>query len=499
MAKKRKLRSSDPSPAKSAEPQDQQEPSQAAQPEPVPEEAAQQEPQGMAVDDPAQKDPASEVEPQTGEPKPEKAEGRPEGEGEERELEQEERADLNAPSGGGGDGDGGVASEPEASRANGAADENNEEEEEDGDDVDEEPVEKLLEPFTKEQLTMVLKQAVAKHPDLIESVRGVADADPAHRKIFVHGLGWDATADALISVFGKYGEIEDCKAVTDRVSGKSKGYAFILFKHRSGARKALKQPQKKIGNRITSCQLASTGPVPAPPPSAPPVSEYTLRKIFVSNVSAEVDPEKLLEFFKQFGEVEEGPLGLDKQTGKPKGFALFVYRSAESAKRALEEPYKNFEGITLHCQKAIDGPKPGKNFSGHQQHHHYHQQQYSHPRKDKNKYAAGSGSAPGHLMAPPGPTVGFNAGAAQAFNPALGQALTAILATQGAGLGIGNLLGGIGAPPMNQGGMPGGYGGQPAGSYGMQPGIQGVYQNPQMGQGTSGRPPQGGGPPYMGH
>ncbi|KAF8009419.1 hypothetical protein BT93_J0417 [Corymbia citriodora subsp. variegata] len=417
MAKKRKLRSSDPSPAKPAEPQDQQEPSQASQPEPVPEEVAQQEPQSMAVDDSAQENPASEVEPQIGEPKADK------------EQEQEERADLNAPS------EGGVASEPAASQVNGAADENNEEEE-DGDDVDEEPVEKLLEPFTKEQLTMVLKQAVAKYPDLIESVRGVADADPAHRKIFVHGLGWDATAEALISVFGKYGEIEDCKAVTDRVSGKSKGYAFILFKHRSGARKALKQPQKKIGNRITSCQLASTGPVPAPPPSAPPVSEYTQRKIFVSNVSAEVNPDKLSEFFKQFGEVEEGPLGLDKQTGKPKGFALFVYKSVESAKRALEEPCKNFEGITLHCQKAIDGPKPGKNFGGHQQHHQYHQPQYSHHRKDKNKYAASGGSTPGHLMAPSGPAVGFNAGPTQAFNPALGQALTAILATQGAGLGI---------------------------------------------------------------
>lgn len=498
MAKKRKLRSSDPAPAKPAEPQDQQEPSQAGQPEPVPEEAAKREPESMAVDDSAQKNPAaSEVEPQIGEPKAEKVEGRPEAEEEEREREQEqeERVDLNAPGGGGG---GGAASEPAASQANGASEENNEEEE-DGEEMDDEPVEKLLEPFTKEQLTMVLKQAVAKYPDLIESVRGVADADPAHRKIFVHGLGWDATAESLTSVFGKYGEIEDCKAVTDRVSGKSKGYAFILFKHRSGARKALKQPQKKIGNRVTSCQLASTGPVPAPPPSTPPVSEYTQRKIFVSNVSADVDPEKLLEFFKQFGEVEDGPLGLDKQTGKPKGFALFVYKSVESAKKALEEPYKTFEGITLHCQKAIDGPKPGKNFGGHQQHHQYHQQQYSHPRKDKNKYAAGGGSAPGHLMAPPGPSVGFNPGPAQAFNPALGQALTAILATQGAGLGIGNLLGGIGAPPMNQGGMPGGYASQPAGSYGMQPGMQGVYQNPQMGQGTSGRPPQGGGPSYMGH
>ncbi|KAL1817282.1 hypothetical protein DCAR_0521705 [Daucus carota subsp. sativus] len=362
---------------------------------------------------------------------------------------------------------------------------------------EQEPVEKLIEPFSKEQLAVLVREAVEKHPDFIENVQRLADADPAHRKIFVHGLGWDTNAETLISEFSKYGEVEDCKAVTDKVSGKSKGYGFILFKHRGGAQKALKEPQKKIGNRVTSCQLASAGPVPAPAPApvAAPVSEYTQRKIFVSNVSADIEPGKLVEFFSKFGEIEDGPLGLDKQTGKPKGFALFVYKSIESAKKALEEPHKTFEGHTLHCQRAIDGPKPGKG-GFHQQHQpqqHHHQGGYHHVAK-KGRYSTGGG---GHLMAPSGPSVGYNPGVAPAgaLTPALGQALTALLATQGAGLG--NLLGGLGGA-VNQG-MPGmnnvGYGNQ--GGYGAQHGMQGGYQNPQMGPGSS-RPQQGGGS-YMGH
>ncbi|XP_060197063.1 UBP1-associated protein 2A-like [Lycium barbarum] len=382
----------------------------------------------------------------------------------------------------------------------------------DEEDLEDEPLEKLLEPFTKDQLTALIKEALAKYPDFKENIQKLADKDPAHRKIFVHGLGWDTTAETLTSVFGKYGEIEDCKAVTDKVSGKSKGYGFILFKHRSGARKALIEPQKKIGTRMTSCQLASAGPVPAPPPTAaaPSVSEYTQRKIFVSNVAADLDPQKLLEFFSKFGEVEEGPLGLDKQTGKPKGFCLFVYKSVESARKALEEPHKSFEGHTLHCQKAVDGPKHNKNY--YQQHqpqsqqhypqHHHQQQYYQHPAK-KGKYSGGSGSAggsTGHLMAPSGPApVGYNPAVA-AVTPALGQALTALLATQGANLGIGNLLGGLGGPVNPQGVPPAmnnatGYGAQGAvGGYGAQPGMQ--YQNPQM---QGGARPQGGGAPYSGY
>ncbi|KAL5214915.1 hypothetical protein ABZP36_004067 [Zizania latifolia] len=79
------------------------------------------------------------------------------------------------------------------------------------------------------------------------------------------------------------------------------------------------------------------------------------RKIFVGNVHADVDVDRLYEYFSQFGEIEEGPLGFDKTTGKPKGFALFVYKSVESARRALEEPVRNFDGKMLNVQKAIDG------------------------------------------------------------------------------------------------------------------------------------------------
>ena len=57
----------------------------------------------------------------------------------------------------------------------------------------------------------------------------MADANLAHGKIFMHGLGWDTTTETLMVVFEQYGEIDDCKVVSDKISGKFKGYGFILF------------------------------------------------------------------------------------------------------------------------------------------------------------------------------------------------------------------------------------------------------------------------------
>ncbi|XP_051146982.1 UBP1-associated protein 2A-like [Andrographis paniculata] len=129
----------------------------------------------------------------------------------------------------------------------GTVSENGEKAAEGEDELEEEPLEKLLEPFSKDQLTLMIKEAVAKRdPDVMEAVHKLANAHPAHCKIFVHGLGWDANSETITSVFGKYGEIADCKVVQDNNTGKSKGYGFILYKHRDGARRALKQPHELI-------------------------------------------------------------------------------------------------------------------------------------------------------------------------------------------------------------------------------------------------------------
>ncbi|CAA6657003.1 unnamed protein product [Spirodela intermedia] len=352
------------------------------------------------------------------------------------------------------------------------------------DDNEPESIQKLLEPLSKEQLINLLSEAAGKHADLMERVNQVVDEDPVHRKIFVHGLGWETTVDTLASFFRQYGVIEDSNVVCDKVSGKSKGYGFILFKHRTGARRALKNPQKKIGNRMTACQMASAGPAPAPP----------LRY-------------QMLQFFAKYGEIEEGPLGLDKLTGKPKGFALFVYKTPDGARKALEEPHKNFDGHILHCQKAIDGPKPSKlGLQSHNRGLHHGAAgggaQGSHlTRGETASFGVGGhlqSASLGHLMAPANTGLGYKKGSASGaasgsgFNPGFGQNLAPLLANPGAGLGLpmGSLLVNSGAR-----GMQGAYGNQPAGiagnvnpgmmgTYGGHTPIQGGYGNPMMAHGA---------------
>lgn len=215
-----------------------------------------------------------------------------------------------------------------------------------------EDISKILDPFTKEQLLPIIRAAILRHPDVLEAVRAVADSDPSQRKLFVRGLGWETNTEKLRAVFSTYGELDEAIVITDKNSGKSKGYGFVTFKHIDAAILALKEPNKKIDGRITVTQLAAAGN------SGNSMSaDVSLRKIYVGNIPFEISSERLLSHFSMYGEIEEGPLGFDKQTGKAKGFAFFVYKTEEGARSSLVDQLKTIDGHQVVCKLATDNKK----------------------------------------------------------------------------------------------------------------------------------------------
>jgi RNA recognition motif-containing protein len=54
--------------------------------------------------------------------------------------------------------------------------------------------------------------------------------DTTFTKIFVGGLPYHTTDESLRSFFQKFGNIEEAVVITDRQTGKSKGYGFVSSK-----------------------------------------------------------------------------------------------------------------------------------------------------------------------------------------------------------------------------------------------------------------------------
>jgi cold-inducible RNA-binding protein len=54
------------------------------------------------------------------------------------------------------------------------------------------------------------------------------------KKLFVGGLSWNTTDQGLRDAFSRFGEVSDAKVITDRDTGRSRGFGFVTFQD-SGA------------------------------------------------------------------------------------------------------------------------------------------------------------------------------------------------------------------------------------------------------------------------
>ena len=59
------------------------------------------------------------------------------------------------------------------------------------------------------------------------------------KKVFVGGLSWNTTDSGLRKAFALYGEIIEAKVITERDTGRSRGFGFVTFARDEDAKKAI--------------------------------------------------------------------------------------------------------------------------------------------------------------------------------------------------------------------------------------------------------------------
>lgn len=59
------------------------------------------------------------------------------------------------------------------------------------------------------------------------------------KKLFVGGLSWNTDSEGLRQAFEAFGAVEDARVVTDRDTGRSRGFGFVTFVDGASASKAI--------------------------------------------------------------------------------------------------------------------------------------------------------------------------------------------------------------------------------------------------------------------
>ncbi|KAI3878572.1 hypothetical protein MKX03_008034 [Papaver bracteatum] len=91
--------------------------------------------------------------------------------------------------------------------------------------------------------------------------------DTTYTKVFVGGLAWETQSETLHHHFQQFGEILEAVVITDKNTGRSKGYGFVTFSDPEAATRACLDPSPVIDGRRANCNLASLGrPQQSPQP-----------------------------------------------------------------------------------------------------------------------------------------------------------------------------------------------------------------------------------------
>ncbi len=87
-------------------------------------------------------------------------------------------------------------------------------------------------------------------------------------------------------------------------------------------------------------------------------------KLYVGNFPYSVTEDQLRGLFSEYGQITDLAMIMDRETGRPKGFAFITFASQQAAEKALEQNGRDLGGRPLKVNMAMErdssrGPRPG--------------------------------------------------------------------------------------------------------------------------------------------
>lgn len=216
------------------------------------------------------------------------------------------------------------AAKPAAAAAAAKKDESSSDSDDSSDDDEDSDAEmKDAEPVASKKRAAEESAAPAKKAKVEAAAPEAAAGAEESTTVYVGGLSWNVDNEWLKSEFEVCGEVVSARVVTDRESGKSRGFGYVEFTKAEFAQKALEM----AGNEIDGRQIKVDLSAPRPPREERPKKQFNdtlsgppTTTLFVGNLPFSASEDAVWSAFADFGDVSSVRLPTDPESGRPKGF-----------------------------------------------------------------------------------------------------------------------------------------------------------------------------------
>jgi len=195
---------------------------------------------------------------------------------------------------------------------------------------------------------MSAEEAVKNETMETETGENAAAQDEDERKLFVGGLPQDAKDPEIREYFSKYGEIDVITLKTDQNTGRSRGFAFVVFKSVEGVDAACAVPEHTVKNKKVAVKKA----------------QAKQGKVYVGKLKPELSDDEIKTHFSQFGTIANIEQPFDKTKNERKNFCFITFEKEEVAKRLLKEGTCFVNGHELEIKRVNTKPSQGNMMGG---------------------------------------------------------------------------------------------------------------------------------------
>ncbi|XP_073303583.1 heterogeneous nuclear ribonucleoprotein 1-like [Primulina huaijiensis] len=177
-------------------------------------------------------------------------------------------------------------------------------------------------------------------------------------KLFIGGISWETTEERLTDYFQTFGEVVQAVIMKDRITGRSRGFGFIVFASASVAERVLKGRHIVDGRAVEAKRAVprddnqnstrnNSGAVQSSP------SPARTRKIFVGGLASTITEIEFKRYFDKFGTTTDVVVMYDHNTGRPRGFGFVTYDSEEAVDKVLANTFHELNGKMVEVKRAV--------------------------------------------------------------------------------------------------------------------------------------------------
>lgn len=167
--------------------------------------------------------------------------------------------------------------------------------------------------------------------------------DEEDRKLFIGGLPQEVSQSDLEDYFGEFGEIDSVKLKMDPMTGRSRGFAFLLYKDEDAIDAAAKVKEHKIKGKAITAKKA----------------DVKQGKIYVGKMpESGCDEDDIRNHFQKHGAIAEVIRPINKQmNNEPKNFCFVTFEKERVAKKLIDEGSCVINGHKMMIKQVTPNPR----------------------------------------------------------------------------------------------------------------------------------------------